>query len=592
MADTATAPGAVRARVGTHRVTTVGLLWGQFRYSNKGFWRTPVAAFFTIVFPLSFLVILSAIYGNEVIDQSTGLRLAQYTTPTFAVFGATMACYVSLATALAFARANGVLKRLRGTPLPPSTLVTGRILSSIWIAAIAVAIMVAVGVLLYDVQIIAENVPALVLTFLVGTGCFAALGFAVAAASPTPSAAMAFANSTLILLGFISGIFGIGELPSWMERLASVFPLKPFVEAFSDGFNPYVEAATPDWSALAVMVAWGIVGTLITWRALSWEPSAAGAAWLRRKQGGSSEAEDAEVAAAVASFRAADGAGVPVRTTTVHEAGAPSVPALVWSQTRYAITQILRDPMSAFFGVVFPVLLVSFFSSVNDPDAQWRGMSLAQYLCASFAIYGVATTGFVNLPGAIADHRALGILKRLRGSPLPPWAYLAGRVLAALLLGLVTVALVFVVGVSFFDVALPPTRWAPTLLVFVLAIGCFAACGLALVAVVDGPQAVIAATLSILLPLSFISDIFIVGVEEMPTVLNAIGWFFPLRHAVAAAVTATSGGALDATFWLDLAVLGAWTVVTALLAWRFFHWEPRRTAGRRRGHPAEVAAGE
>jgi ABC-type multidrug transport system permease subunit len=366
---------------------------------------------------------------------------------------------------------------------------------------------------------------------------------------------MAFANSTLILLGFISGIFGIGELPAWMERLASVFPLKHFVEAFSAGFNPYVEAATPDWSSLAVMVAWGIVGTLITWRSLTWEPSAAGEAWHRRRQGGSDEGDEAQLAQAVAPVALVAAAGIPLRADTVHDTGSPSLGALAWSQTRYAVTQILRDPMSAFFGVVFPVLLVSFFSSVNDPDTTWAGMPLAQYLCASFAIYGVATTGFVNLPGSIADHRALGTLKRLRGTPLPPWAYLAGRVLAALLLGLVTVVLVFAVGVIFFEVSLPPSTWAATLLVFVLAICCFAACGLALVAVVDSPQAVIAATLSILLPLSFISDIFIVGVEQMPTVLNAIGWFFPLRHAVAAAVTATSGGALNATFWLDLAVL-------------------------------------
>jgi ABC-type multidrug transport system permease subunit len=261
-------------------------------------------------------------------------------------------------------------------------------------------------------------------------------------------------------------------------------------------------------------------------------------------------------------------------TGAVHEVGPPGIGALVGSQTRYGIQQVLRDPMSAFFGVVFPVLLVSFFSGVNGPEAMWAGLPLAQYLCASFAVYGVATTGFVNLPGAIADHRAQRILKRLRGSPLPPWAYLGGRSLAALLLGLVTVVLVFAVGAAFFDVTLPPSTWAATLLTFVLAICCFAACGLALVAVVDGPQAVIAATLSVLLPLSFVSDIFI-AVEQMPTVLNAIGWTFPLRHAVAAAVTSTSGAALDATFWVHLAVLVLWTVGAGLVALRWFHWEPR-----------------
>jgi ABC-type multidrug transport system permease subunit len=111
-------------------------------------------------------------------------------------------------------------------------------------------------------------------------------------------------------------------------------------------------------------------------------------------------------------------------------------------------------------------------------------------------------------------------------------------------------------------------------LTYALATVCFAACGLALVALVDGPQAVLAVSLAVLLPLSFVSDIFI-AVDEMPAVLDAIGWAFPLRHAVVAAVTATSGGALDATFWGHLAVLVAWTVATALVALRWFHWEPR-----------------
>ena len=280
----------------------------------------------------------------------------------------------------------------------------------------------------------------------------------------------------------------------------------------------------------------------------------------------------------VAPSAAAAPAGAPP-TITVSTPGPPGVGLVVALQTRYAVWQMVRDPMSLFFSVLFPVLLVTFFSSVYGEEAQWGGLSLPQYLAAAFSIYGVATSGLVNVPGSIAEHRAQRILKRLRGTPVPPWAYIAGRILAVVILGMVTFVLVFLVGWAFFSVTLPPSTWAASVLTYALSICCFAACGLAIVTWVDGPQAVIAVTLSLLLPLSFISDIFI-SIEEMPPVLNAIGWFFPLRHSVHAAVTATSGGALDATFWGHLAVILVWTVATGLVAWRWFRWEPRQASAR------------
>lgn len=557
-----------------------GPLWfGQVRYANRGFWRTPVAAFFTILFPLSFLVILSALYGNAVIDEDTGLRLAQFTAPVFAVFGSCMACYVSLAMALAYARSGGVLKRLRGTPLPPALHIAGRVGSAMWVSTIATLVMVGAGVVLYGVQIIWANMPALVLTFAVGMACFSALGLAVAAIAPTPSSAQGFANASLILLSFISGIFGFAELPEWMDRVATFFPLKHFVDPVAAGFNPYVDATTPSWGDLAVMVAWGIVGAVLARRRFQWEPGSGRARPGRGggagAQGAPEPADDADLERASSTFRSVD--GLPLRADTVQEAG-PSgrstAGALTMSQTRYAMQQVLRDPMSVFFAIAFPVLLVTAFSLIYGSDVQWGGLPLPQYLAAAFAVYGVGTTAFVNLPASIADQRAVGVLKRLRGTPLPPLLYLVGRVLAALVLGLATLVLVFAVAVAFLSVSLPPSTWAATLLTFVLAIVCFAACGLALVSLVDGPQAVIAVSLTVLLPLSFISDIFI-SIEEMPTGLSAVGWTFPLRHAVAAAVTATSGGALDGTFWGHLAVLVLWTGIGLLVAWRYFHWEPR-----------------
>ncbi len=558
------------------------MLLGQVRYANRGFWRTPVAAFFTIVFPLSFLVILCTIYGNEVIDPDEGVRLAQYTTPVFAVFGVCMACMVSLALAVAYARASGVLKRLHGTPLPPSVHIAGRVVSALWISMIATVVMVGVGVTFYGVQIIWANVPALVLTFLVGVACFCAIGLAIAALAPTPSAAQAVSNGGLILLAMISGVFGFAELPTWMEWIATFFPLKHFVDPAAAGFNPYVDASVPAWGDLAVMAVWGIAAALVVRRSFRWEPapgrvlggSRRGPA--RRGAGDEPIAEGSGARGPVTSAAPAATAAraAPAAPMVLITPGQPGLPTLVAQQTRYAALQVLRDPMSMFFAIAFPVALVVLFSIMYGDEAEWGGLALPQYLAAAFGIYGVATTAFVNLPGSIADQRAQLVLKRMRGTPLPPWAYLGGRALAAVVLGAVTVVLIFVVAVVFFPVTLPPSTWLATALVFFLAIVTFAACGLALVALVDGPQAVIAVALCVLLPLSFISDIFI-STPTLPTVLNAIGWTFPLRHAVHAAVAATSGAALDAAFWTDLGVLVLWTGIGLMVARRFFHWEPR-----------------
>ncbi len=569
-----------------------GRCWaGQTRYALREFWRTPVSAFFTLVFPLSFLVILSAMYGNEVVDPDTGLRLAQYTTPVFAVFGTCMACYMSLGIAVAYARASGVLKRLRGTPLPPGLHIAGRVCAAVLVSALAVAIMVGVGVVFYDVQIITENVPALVLTFLVGAACFSALGLAVASVAPTPNAASAFANASLILLSFISGIFGFGQLPEWMDRVASVFPLKPFVEAFSDGFNPYVDASTPDWGALGVMTPVGHRGgrDRVALVQLGAPLREAGHAWPApgRRRGGGRRGRTRGGGFAPGWLATGCCGRAPSRGRGSSRRGRPD------HRHRVAGGAGHRGPADRLRDDADPPR--------PDVAVLLRALPRAP---GHVLLLGLRRGGDLGraAPAAVPGGGVLGVRGRDlrtgqrarvdRGASHPahaqapaghPDAALVlhrGRILAVVVFGLLTVVLVFTVAVAFFSVTLPPSTWAATLLVFTLTICCFAACGLALVALVDSPQAVIAMSLSILLPLSFISDIFI-QIDEMPTVLNAIGWFFPLRHAVHAAVTATSGGALDADFWVNLGVIVLWMAATGLAAWRFFRWEPRQARSSR-----------
>ncbi len=258
------------------------LLWLQVRYQNKIFWRTPIAAFFTLVFPLMFLVVFTAVFGNERIDE-LGITTAQFYAPALAVFAAASATYTNLAVSTAIVRDEGILKRMRGTPLPPWVYMAGRIGSAVWIALLAVTMMMGVGVVLFGVEILGARLPAALAAFAVGVCCFAALGLTVAALVRDGESAPAVANATLLPLAFLSDIFIPAVDPApWLEAVGNFFPLKHFAAAFSDAFNPALDGTGWAWSAgpgeyaigehLAVMALWGIAGVLLALRFFSWEP--------------------------------------------------------------------------------------------------------------------------------------------------------------------------------------------------------------------------------------------------------------------------------------------------------------------------------
>lgn len=254
-------------------------VYHQVRYQNKIFWRTPVAAFFTIVFPLMFLIVFTLVFGNEEI-AGLGVTTAQFYAPALAVFGAVSATYTNLAVSTAIARDEGILKRVRGTPLPPWAYIAGRIGSGAYLAVISAGLMLLVGVVVYGLQFFGEAVPALVVTFIIGIACFAALGMLIAALVSTGDTAPAVANATLLPLAFISDIFippGEGA-PAWLDTVARIFPLKHFAIAFQDGFNPTVIAERAgwldhfNWTSLGVMALWGIGASVLAARWFKWEP--------------------------------------------------------------------------------------------------------------------------------------------------------------------------------------------------------------------------------------------------------------------------------------------------------------------------------
>ncbi|HSP53775.1 MAG TPA: ABC transporter permease [Cryobacterium sp.] len=539
-------------RIDIGRPATVRLVLQQLGYAVVALWRSPTVLIFTFAMSLVWLLVIGIVAGNETVDPVSGVRVMQFATPVAVAMGTFFGTYPTLGTTLSEARDAGILKRLRGTPLPAWTYLAGQIGAAVLYATASLLLTLGVAVLGYDVQLRAEVLPALAVTLLVGIAAFAALGLMVAAVSATAALAQALSIGSAIVLAFISGLFFVGgELPGWLTRVASVFPLRPYADALTGQFDPSATGAGWDLPALGILLAWGLVGAIVAALAFRWEPRTG-----RTR------------AARPPPFQAAGSAGITAATT----AGRPSTVRLVFDQARAANRATWRDPGSVLF-VLVPVGLYVLLLAIQGNVALPGGVPFATFYAASMITWGAGTAVFMNLPEALARARDRGVLKRLRGTPLPARHYLAGSTVAGLGLTLLVAALVLSVGAVFFEFRVAAGGLALGLLVIILGTLSFAACGFLLAAAVPNSRAVGAVGLMILFVLAFFSDVFLVG--GGPEWMATVGSIFPLKN-LQNALTAAWDPAGPVVAWGNLAVLAAWFAGAAALAVRYFRWDPRR----------------
>lgn len=255
--------------------STPSLVIEQTRYQVLTFVRSPVGMFFTLGLPIFMLVLFNSLFGDGMVQTDGGAwSVQQFYTGGLAAFTAVSATYTNLVNIVPIRRDEGILKRWRSTPIPPGVYLSGWILGALAIAVLGVVLQLGLGLLVYDLTIEVAKIPAMILTFVVGVSAFAALGLALAGIVPNADSAPAVANATILPLAFISDVFiPLDDPPRWLDLIGDVFPLKPFVNAFQDTLNPFVEAPAIGWSKLAVVAAWGIAGALLATKTFSWEPS-------------------------------------------------------------------------------------------------------------------------------------------------------------------------------------------------------------------------------------------------------------------------------------------------------------------------------
>ena len=242
-------------------MSPMALAWQQFRFERKLFWRNPSAAFFNFLLPLLLLVLIATAFANE----SDELEIL---IPGVAGMGVLATTFTALAFNLTLLRDEGVLKRIRGTPMPAGAYLAGLVGSATLNALLQVLLVVAIGNLLYGVDW--PHDPLLLAAFtLLGVVCFASLGVAFSHAIPNEDAAPAYTNAVFLPLIFISGVFySTEDLPEALKTIADALPLKHLI----DGLSAAIVGGGGDVATAAVVVAaWAAAGLFLAVRFFRWE---------------------------------------------------------------------------------------------------------------------------------------------------------------------------------------------------------------------------------------------------------------------------------------------------------------------------------
>ncbi len=248
------------------------------------------------------------------------------------------------------------------------------------------------------------------------------------------------------------------------------------------------------------------------------------------------------------------------------------------NQFRYVNKTFWRNPASAFFTFSFPLMFLVIFTSLlghhSIQISSTRSVDLSTYYVASMAAYAVITACYNNIAIGLAIQRDSGVLKRTRGTPIPSGVYILGRLAHALFVSLILVAITATYGAMFYHASLP-TGWSLAKFLVMLVVGAltFCALGFAITCVIPNADAAPAIVNASVLPLLFLSGIFIALSSNAPTWMVWVARIFPIRHFA----LGMQAGFVGTTFnWVDVVVVAAWGLGALAVSVRFFSWEPHR----------------
>lgn len=250
----------------------LGAIGRQLNFDLLIFRRNPAASFFTVVLPLIFLVLFTSIFGNGTLEN--GASVATVYVPGILTLAIVSATAVNLAITMTTRRERGVLKRVRGTPVPPSVFILSQSLAGTVIAFVMTILISVIGRVVYGVSLQVETIPSLIISIIVGAMAFAAIGLAMTTIISSEDAAPAVTNAVFLPLYFISGVFVPNEgVPDWVSTVGNLFPVSHLNQALQESFDPFADGPAWPWNHWLVIAAWGAVAGMIALKSFRWTPN-------------------------------------------------------------------------------------------------------------------------------------------------------------------------------------------------------------------------------------------------------------------------------------------------------------------------------
>ncbi|AOR35427.1 ABC transporter [Streptomyces fodineus] len=262
-------------------VWTIGLLRGALEI--KQFFRLREQVVFTFSFPVVFLFLFASIFHNDV--GHTGITASQLYVPAMMASGIMSTSFQSLGISIAVERDEKVLRRLRGTPMPPAAYFLGKIWLVLCTGVLETAILLAAGTAFYDVQLPSDAGRwfDFAWIFVLGLTACALLGIAISSVPKSAKSASSVVVLPFLLLQFVSGVYiSIDTIPGWMLDIGALFPLKWLCQGLRGVFLPdsakvLEQAHAWEFGRIALVLgAWcagGLVLCLLTFR------------WKNRREG-------------------------------------------------------------------------------------------------------------------------------------------------------------------------------------------------------------------------------------------------------------------------------------------------------------------